>query len=82
MLDKHNLAAVRLDQCVADLEEQTDELLREWQVRIRCYDRWAEEGKMSRTDAADRLKRLGAAINTLQDAAAQLTHGTSSAKNG
>jgi hypothetical protein len=40
------------------LEEAIDEVYRECQVRLRCFPRWVEEGRVSRSDAKDRLQRL------------------------
>lgn len=48
-------------------EEALDELQREFNVRARCFPRWVAEGRVSRTDAQDRLDRLGSAIEFLTD---------------
>jgi hypothetical protein len=48
------------------IEEALSELEREYQVRERCYDRWIQDGKVSRIDARDRMERLAAAICALQ----------------
>jgi acyl transferase domain-containing protein len=40
------------------LEEAIDEVFRECQVRMRCFPRWVQEGRVSRSDAKDRLQRL------------------------
>ena len=40
------------------MEEAIDEIYRECQVRLRCFPRWVEEGRVSRSDAKDRLQRL------------------------
>lgn len=32
-----------------------DEACRELMVRLRCYEKWVREGKLSRTDASSRL---------------------------
>ena len=45
--------------------EAMDELHREMGVRTRCYHRWIDDGKVSRTDAQDRLDRLASAITLL-----------------
>lgn len=45
--------------------EALDELEREANVRSRCFPRWIKEGKVSMTDARDRLDRLGSAIKLL-----------------
>lgn len=47
------------------VEEAHSELEREFNVRMRCYDNWVKDGKMSRIDAQDRLDRLAAALNYL-----------------
>lgn len=39
---------------------------REAQVRKRCFDRWIEEGKLSRVDAWDRMERILSALNYLR----------------
>jgi hypothetical protein len=46
-------------------EEALSELLRESQVRERCYDRWIADGKMTSVDAQDRFDRLNRAIEHL-----------------
>lgn len=40
------------------LREAIDEVDREIQVRQRCFVRWVAEGRVSQTDARDRLSRL------------------------
>lgn len=45
-----------------DMEECIDELEREFNLRARCYIRWVAEGRMSNTDAQDRLDRQFSAI--------------------
>lgn len=47
------------------VEAALSEVERECQVRSRCYDRWIQDGKMSRIDAQDRLDRLVAAFELL-----------------
>ena len=46
-------------------KEALSECKRELKVRERCYRRWIDDGKLSETDAADRLERLWTAINLL-----------------
>lgn len=46
-------------------EEAISEVQREIDVRRRLYDRWMDEGKLSRIDAHDRLERLLAALQFL-----------------
>lgn len=43
---------------VRTLEEAVSEVQREIDVRRRLYDRWVNEGKLSRIDAHDRLERM------------------------
>lgn len=47
-------------------EEALSELLRERQVRERCYDRWVERGQLTMVDARDRMERLCHAITILE----------------
>jgi hypothetical protein len=49
------------------MEAALDELEREQQVRSRCYGRWIEEKRISKTDAHDRGTRLDAAIFYLKE---------------
>lgn len=42
--------------------EALDELHREFGVRQRCFHRWVDDGKLSMTDAQDRIDRLATAI--------------------
>lgn len=48
------------------LQEALDECLRELLLRERCFPRWIEEGRLSRTDANDRLERLRSACIELE----------------
>lgn len=48
------------------LKASADEVKRELEVRQRCYPRWVKEGKLSETDADDRLMRLAQAEKTLR----------------
>lgn len=54
-------------------DEALSELEREAHVRVRCYDRWISEGKVSRVDAWDRLERLLTAISVLRAAIGSTT---------
>lgn len=47
------------------LQEAIDEVERELNVRSRCFPRWITEGRVSRTDAQDRLDRLATAYQAL-----------------
>lgn len=44
------------------LQEAYDECHRELQVRLRCFDRWVTEGRVSASDATDRLQRMAKAV--------------------
>lgn len=46
-------------------QEALDELERELNVRARCFDRWVGEGRMSMTDARDRIERMATAHKLL-----------------
>lgn len=48
------------------LREAIDECYRELNIRRRCFPRWIEIGRASRTDAQDRLDRLMTAITYLE----------------
>jgi hypothetical protein len=51
---------------VADIQLALDETYREKQVRERCFPRWVQEGRVSKTDASDRLARQILAVKILQ----------------
>lgn len=53
------------------LQEQMDEVRRELDVRRRIYDSWTRDGKVSWTEAHDRLERLLSALATLIKASEQ-----------
>jgi len=46
--------------------EALDELHREFNVRARCFKRWVADGRLSRTDAQDRIDRLATAIDIVE----------------
>jgi hypothetical protein len=48
-----------------DAQQARDELAREYAVRQRCFPRWVTEGRLSATDAQDRIDRLATAIELL-----------------
>lgn len=50
------------EHCKRSIEEAIAELEREMQVRTRIYDRWINEGKLSRVDAWDRMERQVSAV--------------------
>lgn len=43
-------------------QEALDELVRERTVRERIFPRWVEDGRLSHTEKADRMRRLNYAI--------------------
>ena len=47
-------------------QEAADELQRELAVRQRCFPSWVEQGRLSRTEARDRLERMESALHYLQ----------------
>ena len=49
-----------------DTQEALDECRREFNVRARCFARWVAEGRVAKTDAQDRLDRLGTACKLLE----------------
>lgn len=53
--------------CMRPVQQMVDEMQREAEVRRRIYDRWVGEGKLSRSDAHDRLERLLSAWKALQE---------------
>lgn len=52
-----------------DKQQALDELHREFNVRTRCFPRWIQDGRVSQTDAQDRLDRLATAIELLSGVA-------------
>lgn len=48
--------------------EALDELNREFNIRSRCFSRWIDDGRLSKTDAQDRLDRLATAIEIVANA--------------
>lgn len=48
------------------LTEAVDEIFRELQVRKRCFPKWVDEGRISRTDAQDRIARQESALAYLE----------------
>lgn len=53
------------DNGVRTIQEACDEVRRELDVRRKIFDRWVMEGKLSRTDAHDRLERMLSALHWL-----------------
>lgn len=54
------------------VQESYDELLRELQVRDRCYNGWVKDGRLTAAEARDRFDRLGSAIVWLERAYKEL----------
>ena len=48
------------------LTEAIDEVFRELKVRKRCFPKWVDEGRISRTDAQDRIARQESALVYLE----------------
>ena len=59
---------------VGQLMRARDELVRELTVRERCFPKWVDEGRLSPTDASDRLDRLTWAAVVLAHAVEPLLH--------
>jgi hypothetical protein len=60
---------------LVDPQAALDELYRELAVRARCFPRWIVEGRVSRTDAQDRLNRMYTAYELLKGVVeSQATH--------
>jgi len=49
-----------------NLQEARDELVRELNLRSRCFPRWIQEGRVSLSDAKDRLDRMATALRYLE----------------
>ena len=50
-----------------ELTEAADECERELNVRRRCFPRWVKDGRVSATDAQDRVDRLASAVEILRN---------------
>lgn len=48
------------------VQESYDELMRELQVRDRCYAGWVRDGRMTAIEARDRFDRLASAMAWLE----------------
>lgn len=48
------------------IDEALSEVERELNVRMKCFDRWVSEGRLSYIDAKDRLERLMRALQILE----------------
>jgi hypothetical protein len=55
---------------VRTITEAIDEVHRELCVRKRCFPRWITDGRVSKTDAQDRIDRLATAFDLLTTLAA------------
>lgn len=53
--------------CRASREAAIAEIERESNVRMKCYDRWVSEGKMTHDEAEKRMSGLVSAWHYLQD---------------
>jgi hypothetical protein len=66
-MDKEPIASWKWNQhWNRSIAEAIAELEREAHVRLRCFDRWIQDGKVSRVDAWDRMERILTAINLLR----------------
>lgn len=59
----NDLPKAVLQDCTA--EEALSELQREYQVRQRCFPKWIDDGRITKFDAKDRLRRMAAAVEFL-----------------
>src|SRR5262245_26837761 len=50
-----------------DLDQALAEVEREIHVRVKCFDKWVSEGKLSWMDAFDRMERAISAVKHLRD---------------
>jgi len=58
---------------VRDIQEALDEVHRELMVRKRCFPKWIGDGRVSETDAQDRVDRLASAHDLLKEYQVHLT---------
>jgi hypothetical protein len=58
MNDRPALSLTSLKECYSTKDEALSEIEREIAVRMRCFDRWVADGKLSYIDGRDRLHRL------------------------
>lgn len=56
-----------IEKQLSPLERAVDEVKREISVRQRCYTRWVDEGRMSRTEAKERMFGMTKAQEYLQN---------------
>jgi len=49
------------------VDEALAEIEREAHIRLKCFDKWVAEGRLSWVDAFDRLERLLSAVKHLRD---------------
>jgi hypothetical protein len=57
---------------VRNITEAIDEVHRELCVRRRCFPRWILDGRVSKTDAQDRVDRLATALSLLTELASAM----------
>ena len=55
-----------MDPNMRSLTEAIDEIERELAVRRRIFPRWVDDGRMSQTEALDRLERMTASCTYLK----------------
>jgi hypothetical protein len=65
-----------------DVQQALDECQREFNVRARCFPRWVGDGRVSATDAQDRLDRMGTAVKLLEQMIAPPPTPAEKPKNG
>lgn len=74
---KQGITGEQLDMMASTMDEERlmtarDEAARELGVRERCFPRWVKEGRITATDARDRLERqrdIVTILTTIQSAA-------------
>ena len=58
-----------IEHSARSLEEAIAEVEREAMVRVRIFDSWISQGKISRVDAWDRMERILSALSLLRNQA-------------
>jgi hypothetical protein len=69
-------------QNLRDKQQALDEINRELNVRRRCFNRWIAEGRLSQSDAQDRIDRLATAAELLSAVAETKVEVKSPTSNG
>lgn len=70
LIKPHNPAdwgSDEIEKPLSKLQRACDELAREISMRQRCYPRWVEEGRMSRTESKERMFGLVTAQEYLKN---------------